>query len=336
MKTTIRHYTLYILHFALALAFAPCANASALPFLIIADWGARPGSAGAAVQRKVATQIGRTAAEINSRFVLTLGDNFQHIGKEPVRPDNPLWKKFFEDVYTAPSLQTPWYPALGNHDYDHMDNPQSQIDYSKHSKRWRLPERYYTWTETVDPDTTVQFFILDSTPFVESRFRGPERPRPDWRAQLAWFERELAASKARWKIVAAHFPIYSAGVLVVGQLAYRDVTTMQNFIQPLLEKHGVQVYLSGHFHNFQHLKDGGPVDYFIVGSGFLKVPAGPKHRFSEFIQGDTAGFSAVIVKRDTMEIRFVDEDGKVFYKTEVEAEKRVNPSNVTKPKHNES
>ena len=69
--------------------------------------------------------------------------------------------------------------------------------------------------------------------------------------------------------------------------------------------------------SIQHLHDGGRVNYFIVGSAFARLPAGGKHRFLKFMQGDTAGFAAIIVRRDTIEIRFVDEDGRVFHKTEI-------------------
>ena len=318
----LRHSALFIIHFSLALCALNALNAQSaqnaksapeLSFLVIGDWGVRPTSKNAAHQHAVARQMGATAAKINSRFVLTVGDNFQSSEGVP-SADSPLWKSVFEDVYAAPSLQTPWYPALGNHDYD--GEPQAQIDYTKRSKRWRLNAPYYTWTETVDADTTVQFFVLDSTPLIEkyasgSRFEKRGRSRPDPRVQIAWLSRALAASKAKWKIVAAHHPVYSGGPM------HGDNADIKKHIQPLLHKHGVQIYLGGHVHNFQHLKkDNFPVNYFVIGSGALLRPAG-KHRYEKFAQGNTPGFAAITVKRDTIEVRFVDATGKVFYKTEV-------------------
>ena len=302
----------------IAAAFFALVSARAdLPFVVISDWGIPPPRQARTDQREVAVQMGRTAAEIGARFVITAGDNFQ-AAKNISGADDPLWKTVFEDIYTAPSLQVPWYPAFGNHDYD--GSPQGQIDYTKRSKRWRFSSHYYTMTSQVDADATVQFFILDSMPFKRS-----ERTRPDWRAQLAWFERELAASKAKWKIVVAHHPVYSAGTTftVGGKVHERlvgDTPGMKEHIKPLLEKYGVQMMLCGHEHNFQHLTDGSHVNYFIIGSAAASRVAGKPHRFGKFMQGDTTGFSAIIIKRDAIEVRFVDKTGEVFYKTEVRAQ----------------
>jgi len=80
------------------------------------------------------------------------------------------------------------------------------------------------------------------------------------------------------------------------------------------------VMLTGHIHNFQHLNDGGRVNYFIIGSGAAPRPDVGSHRFAKFTRAGTAGFAAIIVKRDAIEVRFVDKAGVVFYKTEVRDE----------------
>ena len=123
---------------AVALTAGPAwaAESGALHFLAIGDFGRD----GQYHQRDVAEQMGKVAAQVHSSFVLTVGDNFYPDGVRSL--DDPKWRTSFEDVYVAPSLQTPWYAALGNHDY-HV-TPQVEVDYTRVSKRWRMPSRYYS------------------------------------------------------------------------------------------------------------------------------------------------------------------------------------------------
>jgi tartrate-resistant acid phosphatase type 5 len=48
-------------------------------------------------------------------FVVSTGDNFYSHGLKG--PHDPYFKQTFSDMYSAPSLQVPWYAVLGNHDY---------------------------------------------------------------------------------------------------------------------------------------------------------------------------------------------------------------------------
>ena len=134
------------------------ADGAELPFVVIGDWGRD----GASKQRDVAGQMGKAAAASGSKFVIAVGDNFYEDGVQSV--DDPHFRASFEDVYTAPSLQTPWYAILGNHDYH--GNVDAQIAYSAKSARWHMPARYYTRTESLPGGGSADFFFLDTSPFL--------------------------------------------------------------------------------------------------------------------------------------------------------------------------
>lgn len=274
-------------------------DAPPLTFLAIGDWG----RGGEFSQRDVAKQMGAFAERTPVRFIVSTGDNFYEYGV--TSSTDPRWQRSFEDVYTAKSLMVPWYVALGNH--DHRGSAAAEIEYGKTSPRWRMPDLYYTLTEKVSATSMLQLFVLDTSPFV-SAYRGPVSltkvagldPKP----QLAWLERELAKSDASWKIVVGHHPVYSAGEHGNTRELIRDV-------KPLLDRYGVQIYLNGHDHDLQHLREGA-VHYFTSGAG-SKTNEGGRDSRTLFSRGKTPGFMAFSVADDVMNVTVVDFNGKTLY-----------------------
>ena len=297
MKWCLFHLLAAGLLVSAALAQPPAPDGS-VRFLAFGDWGRDGGS----FQKPVAEQMGRTAAADRSQFVVALGDNFYEDGVPDVKAAQ--WKTSFEAIYTAPSLQIPWYVALGNHDYH--GNAQAQVDYTLTNPRWKMPARYYTFTRRIDTRTSAQFFVLDSSPYAyrkEPKGYG-DLSAQDPAAQTAWLERELAKSTAQWKIVCAHHPVYSGGV-------HRDTPELIAAIEPLLEKFGVQVFLNGHDHDLQHLRVGA-VNYFCSGAG-SKPRAASRDSRTLFSLGDTGGFLAVKLTQEEFQGRFIDHTGKEVY-----------------------
>lgn len=273
-------------------------------FLVIGDWGRD----GAGYQTKVATQMAAAATRLGAKFVVSVGDNFYETGVKTTH-DNQF-KTLFEDVYKAKSLQVPWYVAIGNHDY--QGNPQAEIDYGKIDPRWHMPARYFSVREKVDDTTTVEFFFLDTSPFVteyhtESKYKA-RVAGIDTRAQVHWLDSALAASRSQWKIVVGHHPVYSASP------KHGDTPELIASIQPLLEKYHAQVYLCGHDHNLQHLESG-HVDYFVSGGGSEARLAGhtPRTKFS----ATSAGFLIVELSAASLHAQFVNPMGKQLYQTAV-------------------
>jgi acid phosphatase len=318
MKQTRRQFvrTLFVATQAAAFApllpgrlFAADAKAAALNFLVFGDWGRN----GEKDQENVAAQMAITAKLEDAKFIISVGDNFYENGVASV--DDPHWQSSFEKVYRAPSLQVPWHAALGNHDYH--GNCDAQIEYNKVSPRWNMPARYYVRSEKIDGATTVDFFQLDTTPMVKSYYlaTNPERTRAnvitqDVPKQLAWFKAALAASKAQWKIVIGHHPIYSGG----GIFGHGDTQELIENILPLLQEYQVPVYFNGHDHNLQHLQ-AGTVNLFDSGAGSRFRPVF-RTEYTKFADA-CSGFTAVALQADKMDLQMIDDTGKVLYTTTV-------------------
>lgn len=272
--------------------------------LILGDWGRES----APRQRDVAAQMEIAAAETPCVGVVAVGDNFYEDGVVSV--DDPKWNALFETMYTGPHLRPlPWYAALGNHDYGGA--PQAQVDYSAKSDRWRMPARYYKISEAQLGLPDTELFVLDTNPLVAENYDGDGEMAKnvrtqDAQAQLAWLERELAASQAKYKLVAGHHPIHSGGSL------HGDTPDLIRTLKPVLRRYGVMAYLAGHDHDLQHIvRDG----LHCVDSG-----AGCEARPVSAINGTQfcaakPGFALLTLTQTGLELQFRDDHGATLYHT---------------------
>eukprot|EP01043_Picozoa_sp_COSAG02_P004585 COSAG02_NODE_121_length_35326_cov_25.450819_17_plen_846_part_00 len=114
---------------------------------------------------------------------------------------------------------------------------------------------------------TGSSYSLDFTcPETDDRIGGAAENAATWRHtefaqhQREWLEAELGDSEADWKIVVGHYPVYSVA-------EHGPVQQLIEELKPLMETHGVAMYLDGHDHNAQHINDGSEVEYLVVGAG---------------------------------------------------------------------
>lgn len=187
-------------------------------------------------QAEVAAAIRRMHKQSPLDFGITLGDNFYSHGVTSLT--DALWDQRWEMLYTPVGI--PFFATLGNHDWSHPDSPAAEILYSQKSRSWRMPASYYTFAAG-----PVQFFALDTSALGA--------------AQLEWLREELTKSRARWKIVYGHHPIYSAG-------RYHDSPRMKEKLLGIL-RNNAQLYLAGHDHDMQALQPDAGVHFFVVGGG---------------------------------------------------------------------
>ena len=278
----------------------------ALNFLIVGDWGRN----GFFNQREVAQQMGRTGGEIDSRFVISTGDNFYSSGVTSTT--DVKWQRSFEDIYTASVLRRPWYVILGNHDW--QGDAEAQVAYTRLSGRWTMPSFYFTVEQAVDDSTRALFVFLDTTPLADPdrTYLYPQSEALwDRSTQLRWLDSTLAASTAQWKIVVGHHPVY------VASSKYEDNPYLLSDLVPIMERHGVQVYFAGHDHNLQHLHpEGSPIHYFVSGAGSLTRAVNPEDPDALFALR-VPGFMAISLTPRQMYVQAIDEHGHLYYFTNV-------------------
>jgi tartrate-resistant acid phosphatase type 5 len=303
-----RKYFFYCLFFLLLI---PSPLIAQINFIAIGDWGRE----GKYLQQETADAMGIYAEKNKTGFVITLGDNIYNTGVTGT--DDPKWQTCFENVYTAYSLQVPWYASLGNHDY--YGNVQAQIDYTNISIRWKMPARYYSFEKDADTNVSVLFVMIDTNPFPEY-YRNMEKDgfydsfidevnSQNTELQLKWIDSVLASSNAKWKIVAGHHPVYSGG-------EHGNTTDLIEKLEPILEKYSVDMYLAGHDHDIQYLKkDGSTINYFVSGAG-SKLRETGSMEYTKFCKSIN-GFLGVTVSNDNIKTSFVDYSGNDLYDVEI-------------------
>ena len=284
-----------------AAALPARAAGKSLNFVLVGDWGRN----GHDEQRAVAVQMGKTAETIGSAYTVSMGDNFYENGVTGV--DDPQWRSSFEEIYTAPSLQSPWRVILGNHDY--RGNVQAQIDYSATSTRWRMPARYYTESVTLPDGARAAFYYLDSSPFIKEYYGTRVHVAgQNSQAQLDWLDAQLAASTAEWNIVIGHHPVYTALSDADGYI--HDQPDMIARVNPVLRKHDVPLYICGHDHTLQSVQMDG-MTYVVNGAGSKTYTPGKPIR-GGFVSG-AHGFMTVSLTGETLDYALVDMYGTALF-----------------------
>jgi tartrate-resistant acid phosphatase type 5 len=262
-------------------------NTNAINFFVIGDWGRN----GKHHQRAVAVQMNASAAVFRPDFIISTGDNFYPNGVNSTK-DNQ-WSTSFENIYNGNHLKCTWYPVLGNHDYRGL--PKAEIDYSKISTRWNMPDFYYTWSRKINDSTSARFVFLDTNPLE----------RGDTLQQMKWLDSVLSSTNEKWKIVIGHHPLYSSNP------RHGNSPALIRLLKNRLEKHGVQLYLAGHDHDLQHQQPKGNVDYIVSGAGSQTRKTGTDSH-TKFAR-DVSGFASISLSADSLQLHFIDYKGNLIY-----------------------
>eukprot|EP00002_Diphylleia_rotans_P030629 TRINITY_DN630_c0_g1_i1.p1 TRINITY_DN630_c0_g1~~TRINITY_DN630_c0_g1_i1.p1 ORF type:complete len:443 (-),score=81.34 TRINITY_DN630_c0_g1_i1:130-1458(-) len=231
-------------------------------FIAWGDFGA-----GTAAQREIRDAMW-TRYE-SADHMLALGDNVYLTGTHEQFENN-----FFQ-VYKEQAAQKALYLTPGNHDY-YANGAQSYLDnffQPQNAFRQDHKGRYFSWDwgmiHYVSVDTETP---LDDAP-----------TQPD--GMLAWLEDDLSKTRKDWKIVIMHKPPYSEGRIVDNRV--------NNLLVPIFEKYGVQIVLTGHWHDYQRyppIREGrvtttsaGGVTYMISGGGGYPIIGGLVERNNGYV-----------------------------------------------------
>ena len=206
----------------------PPPPAQSLRWLAVADSGS-----GDANQRAVGQQMAAVHRRRPVDLVLLGGDNIYPSGDMVLI--EATFRRPYADLLAA---GVPFHAVLGNHDI-RTANGVSQVAYPPFGMQGR------TYNLRRGP---VEFFLLDTN------------GNADWQRQLSWLRTVLARSTAPWKVVVGHHPIYSSGL-------YGNDPGLQAKLAALMRKHGVQLYINGHEHNYERSVPIDGITYLVVGGG---------------------------------------------------------------------
>ena len=201
-----------------------------------------------------------------------LGDNVYPDGptggadgvSDAKRFDDILLAPFKDFASFAPGFRI--YAALGNHDWrTSREAALGEVAYLERTPPFYMDGLIYRVVPPGHPD--VEIFVLDTVVLLagetvyeaELADDGSELPgreidqRPEWtrpqtereKTMVAWLDRSLRESNARWKIVMAHHPIWSSA-----GSKFQEARVLRRLLLPSLCKYA-DLYLAGHEHTLE-------------------------------------------------------------------------------------
>ncbi len=199
------------------------------------------------------------------------------------------WDRLFFDPARRLMHAVPLYPVMGNHEM----GAQLFLDY------FSLPgnERWYSFDFG-----NAHFVVLESD--VDRMLDGSE--------QIAWLERDLAASEATWKFVNLHHPPFSAS----RDYHESERLVRKNLLHPIFERHRVDMVFSGHDHNYERTlpigsSGGHAVTYVVAGNGGTPMHWAARREWTVYSQR-VFGFVTVDIDGARANLRALDDHGAVI------------------------
>lgn len=204
---------------------------------------------GSSQQLAVARQMVAAQRRTGFDLMLFLGDNIY-----PSGAPGGIEKKFLKPYRELLQNGVEMRGVIGNHD------AQNESGVLLQQLIFRMGAKtYYSFGRK---NNLIEFFALDSN-LLLSGANSQERE-----AQLIWFENSLARSKALWKVVFLHHPLYSSAKKHgFGSPDEKEMLRVREAVEPILKKYSVDFVLSGHDHVYERPLPQGGIQYFTSGAG---------------------------------------------------------------------
>lgn len=297
--------------------------------------------------------------EKSCEFSLMLGDNIYPNGAHGDSDDEQRFRKL---IYLPlkniekKNKDFRFYVVMGNHDWNSHEYVPENLErmkklsfdgiYSQMEYYARPGSRFVLNPESTDPKRKtyykfstnkgrVEIFALDTTRILNGvpvkDKKDPTKlaknfnptPKEELEEQINWLKESLKNSKADWKIVMGHHPLYS-----VGGSKWQEAISLREQILPTLCQYA-DLYVAGHEHDLEYHSspcDGLPNLELLVSGAASKqrsVGVNPSSKklieeqrsMYKFGKGMIWGFAHMSIKNDSAEIKLLEVGKKGKYKT---------------------
>ena len=214
------------------------------------------------------------------------------------------------------SVQRPWMRtrasafSWGNHELYHgfaplveiFGSPTNDTPDREHEAEKTVPQAYYSF-DAGDVHVAVLF-----QPFL-----GQYQMRTD-SPQARWLDRDLAMTRKPWKVVMAHIPWETSSVHRFDDSNYNlkpDGAEFAEVLLPVARRHGVQLFLSGHDHNYERLIPFEGMTSIVTGGGGA-MPYGLREvSVLQSVFRVVYHFTELRFEGDTLSVRCINPQGQV-------------------------
>lgn len=280
-------------------------------------------------------QVGELLLENSPDFLINLGDmlDFHQFGFNAPPPDGQ-WTRWGYLNYRRLLLDSlghlPHFAVIGNWDGENGNFSAEQIAYSREQRLRYLPgpepstygfegsphEDYYafTWGDA----SFVVLNVMTYTP-TSHALDTIDGQADDWTLggeQLAWFQRTLEQLSTRWRFVLIHHTVGGAAGDADNAAYGRGGGQAagvgeQALVHDLMQEFDVQVFFYGHDHVFTDMVVDG-IHYTLPGSAGAPWKF-PREETGYAEQWEDSGFAEVDVSAASLNVRFVNVEGRVIH-----------------------